>query len=52
MNRPEIRTSWSQHTSLSPPRGEALLDEINDVVFRLYDLRGDLPALKVIFSSF
>jgi uncharacterized protein with von Willebrand factor type A (vWA) domain len=32
-------------------QGEALLDEISDVVFRLDDLRGDLPALEVIFSA-
>src|SRR5262245_61445144 len=31
-------------------QGEALLDEISDTVFRLDDLRGDLPALGVIFS--
>jgi hypothetical protein len=32
-------------------QGEAPLDEIGDVVFRLDDLRGDLPALGVIFSA-
>src|SRR5262245_3935028 len=32
-------------------QGEALLDEISDAVFRLDDLRGDLPALEVIFST-
>jgi len=32
-------------------QGEALLDEISDAVFRLDDLRGDLPALEVIFSA-
>jgi uncharacterized protein with von Willebrand factor type A (vWA) domain len=32
-------------------QGEALLGEISDVVFRLDDLRGDLPALEVIFSA-
>jgi len=31
-------------------QGEALLDEISDAVFRLDDLRGDLPALEVVFS--
>ena len=30
---------------------EALLGEIGDAVFRLDDLRGDLPALEVIFSA-
>jgi hypothetical protein len=32
-------------------QGEAQLDEISDTVFRLDDLRGDLPALEVIFSA-
>ena len=32
-------------------QGEALLDEISDAVFRLDDLRDDLPALEVIFST-
>jgi len=32
-------------------QGEALLGEISDAVFRLDDLRGDLPALEVIFSA-
>jgi hypothetical protein len=32
-------------------QGEALLNEISDAVFRLDDLRGDLPALEVIFSA-
>ncbi len=32
-------------------QGEALLDEISDAVFRLDDLRGDMPALEVIFSA-
>lgn len=32
-------------------QGESLLNEISDTVFRLDDLRGDLPALEVIFSS-
>jgi len=32
-------------------QGEPLLDEICDAVFRLDDLRGDLPALEVIFST-
>jgi uncharacterized protein with von Willebrand factor type A (vWA) domain len=31
--------------------GEDLLGEISDAVFRLDDLRGDLPALEVIFSA-
>jgi hypothetical protein len=26
-------------------------DEISDAVFRLDDLRGDLPALEIIFSA-
>jgi uncharacterized protein with von Willebrand factor type A (vWA) domain len=32
-------------------QGEALLDEISDVVFRLDDLRGDALALEVIFTA-
>jgi len=32
-------------------QGEALLGEISDAVFRLDDLRDDLPALEVIFSA-
>ena len=32
-------------------QGEALLDEISNEVFRLDDLRGDLPALEEIFSA-
>jgi uncharacterized protein with von Willebrand factor type A (vWA) domain len=32
-------------------QGEALLDEISDVVFRLDDLRDDVLALDVIFSA-
>jgi len=32
-------------------QGEALLGEISEAVFRLDDLRGDLPALEVIFSA-
>jgi len=32
-------------------QGEALLDEIGDAVFHLDDLRGDLPALEMIFSG-
>jgi uncharacterized protein with von Willebrand factor type A (vWA) domain len=32
-------------------QGEALLDEISDVVFRLDDLSGDALALDVIFSA-
>jgi uncharacterized protein with von Willebrand factor type A (vWA) domain len=32
-------------------QGEALLDEISDVVFRLDDLRHDMSALEVIFSA-
>jgi hypothetical protein len=33
-------------------QGEALLDEICEAVFRLDDMRGDLPALEVIFLTF
>jgi hypothetical protein len=33
-------------------QGEALFDEVSNMVFRLDDLRGDLPALDVIFSAF
>jgi uncharacterized protein with von Willebrand factor type A (vWA) domain len=32
-------------------QGEALLGGISDAVFRLDDLRDDLPALEVIFSA-
>jgi hypothetical protein len=32
-------------------QGEALLNEFSDTVFRLDDLRGDLPALEMIFST-
>lgn len=32
-------------------QGEALLNELSDAVFLLDDLRGDLPALEVIFSA-
>jgi hypothetical protein len=32
-------------------QGEALIDEIGDVVFRLDNMRGDLLALEVIFST-
>jgi uncharacterized protein with von Willebrand factor type A (vWA) domain len=32
-------------------QGETLLDEISDAVFGLDDLRDDLPALEVIFST-
>jgi hypothetical protein len=32
-------------------QGEAPLGAISDAVFRLNDLRGDLPALEVIFSA-
>ena len=32
-------------------QGEAPLDQISDAVIRLDDLRGDLPALEVIFST-
>jgi uncharacterized protein with von Willebrand factor type A (vWA) domain len=36
---------------IGPNEGEALLDEISDAVFRLDDLRGDLPTLEEILSS-
>ena len=32
-------------------QGEELLGEISDAVLLLDDLRGDLPALEVIFSA-
>jgi hypothetical protein len=32
-------------------QGEASLDEISDAGFRLDELRGDPPALEVIFSA-
>jgi len=32
-------------------QGEVPLGEISDAVFRLDDLRGDLPALEVIFTA-
>jgi uncharacterized protein with von Willebrand factor type A (vWA) domain len=58
---PEARAEWTRRRAergmraygvlIGPNEGEALLDEISDAVFRLDDLRGDLPALEVIFSA-
>jgi uncharacterized protein with von Willebrand factor type A (vWA) domain len=58
---PEARTEWTRRRAergmraygvlIGANQGEALLDEICDAVFRLDDLRGDLPALEVIFST-
>jgi len=58
---PEAQTEWTRRRTergmraygvlIGANRGEALLDEICDAVFRLDDLRGDLPALEVIFSA-
>jgi len=32
-------------------QGEVLLGAISDAVFYIDDLRGDMPALEVIFSA-
>jgi hypothetical protein len=58
---PEAQAEWvrrraersmrSNGVLIGSNQGEALLDEISDAVFRLDDLRGDLPALGVIFSA-
>src|SRR5262245_59599259 len=58
---PETQAQWMKRRAernmraygvlIGSNQGEALLDEIGDAVFRLDDLRGDLPALEVIFSA-
>jgi uncharacterized protein with von Willebrand factor type A (vWA) domain len=58
---PEARVEWTKRRAergmraysalIGANQGEALLGEISDAVFRLDDLRGDLPALEVIFSA-
>src|SRR5215813_5152179 len=58
---PEVRAEWTRRRAergmraygvlIGSNQGEALLGEISDAVFRLDDLRGDLPALEVIFSA-
>jgi uncharacterized protein with von Willebrand factor type A (vWA) domain len=57
----EARAEWARRRAdrgmraygvlIGTDQGEALLEEIGDAVFHLDDLRGDLPALEVIFSS-
>jgi uncharacterized protein with von Willebrand factor type A (vWA) domain len=57
---PEARAEWMTRRTehgmraygvlIGANQGEALLDEICDSVFRLDDLRGDLPALETLFS--
>jgi uncharacterized protein with von Willebrand factor type A (vWA) domain len=58
---PEAQAEWAKSRAENGMRAygvligasqcEALLEEICDAVFRLDDLRGDLPALEVIFSA-
>ena len=58
---PEAQAEWTRRRAergmrsygvlIGSNQGEALLGEISDAVFRLDDLRGDLPALEVIFSA-
>jgi uncharacterized protein with von Willebrand factor type A (vWA) domain len=58
---PEALAEWTKRRAergmraygalIGANQGEALLGEISDAVFRLDDLRGDLPALEVIFSA-
>jgi uncharacterized protein with von Willebrand factor type A (vWA) domain len=58
---PEAQAEWTKRRAergmraygirIGANQGEALLGEISDAVFRLDDLRGDLPALEVIFST-
>jgi uncharacterized protein with von Willebrand factor type A (vWA) domain len=58
---PEAQAEWTRRRAergmrsygvlIGSNQGEALLDEISDAVFRLDDLRSDLPALEVIFSA-
>jgi uncharacterized protein with von Willebrand factor type A (vWA) domain len=58
---PEAQAEWMKRRAersmrvygvlIGANQGEALLDGISDAVFRLDDLRGDLRALEVIFST-
>jgi uncharacterized protein with von Willebrand factor type A (vWA) domain len=58
---PEAQAEWTGRRAergmraysvlIGTNQGEALLDEISDAFFCLDDLRGDLPALEVIFSA-
>jgi len=58
---PETKAKWAKRKEergmrvygvlIGANQGEALLDEICDAVFRLDDLRDDLPALEGIFSA-
>ena len=58
---PETKTKWAKIREdrgmraygvlIGTNQGEALLDEISNEVFRLDELRGDLPALEEIFSA-
>jgi len=58
---PEAEAEWTKRRSergmraygvlIGSNQGEALLGEISDVIFRLDNLRSDLPALEVIFSA-
>jgi uncharacterized protein with von Willebrand factor type A (vWA) domain len=57
----EAQAEWTQRRAergmrsysvlIGTNQGEALLGAISDAVFRVDDLRGDLPALEVIFSA-
>src|SRR5215468_10948761 len=57
---PEAQAEWARRRAerdmraygvlIGVNQGEALLDGISDAVFRLDDLRGDMPALEVILS--
>ena len=58
---PEAQAEWTKQRAergmraygalIGANQGEALLGEISDAVFRLDDLRGDLPPLEMIFSA-
>jgi uncharacterized protein with von Willebrand factor type A (vWA) domain len=58
---PEAQAEWTKRRTergmraygalIGANQGEALLGEISDAIFRLDDLRGDLPALEMIFSA-
>jgi uncharacterized protein with von Willebrand factor type A (vWA) domain len=58
---PEAKAEWARRRAergmrvygilIGSNQCETLLDEISDAVFRLDDLRDDLPALEVIFST-
>jgi uncharacterized protein with von Willebrand factor type A (vWA) domain len=57
---PEAEAEWTKRRAergmraygvlIGSKQGEALLGEISDAIFRLDNLRSDLPALEVIFS--